>query len=137
MAQLHHKIKFNPNRCVKRYDGNNWLHVLMLTHILTMARVVGEVKVSETVWGLPGEKGASHMCKSSRVWFTPSRRFWTTRGSLEYSGRTLMSAGSAEIWARGNITVLRAKTLCVLRFLPAENGCLIAKTHLLDVCHLS
>ena len=69
-----------------------------LTQIRTMARIVLEVKVRVTVWGLPGKKGASHMCRSSRVRFTPSSRFCTTRGSSEYSGRTLMSLGSAEIW---------------------------------------
>lgn len=40
------------------------------------------------------------MCKSSLVWFTPSNRLETTLGSSEYSGRTLMSAGSAEIWEK-------------------------------------
>ena len=63
-----------------------------------MASVVGLVNVILTMWVWPGVKGASHMCRSSLVWLTPSRRLDTTRGSLLYSGSTLISAGSAEIW---------------------------------------
>ena len=37
------------------------------------------------------------MCRSSLVMLALSRRLVTTRGSPEYSGRTLMSAGSADI----------------------------------------
>ena len=41
---------------------------------------------------------------SSRVLFTPSIKFVTTRGSLPYSGRILISGGSALIYGQWEIT---------------------------------
>lgn len=37
--------------------------------------------------------GVSHICTSSLVILTSSKRLDITRGSLEYSGRILISAG--------------------------------------------
>ena len=84
------------NMCV--LEAGHVIRWLQLTQTRTSARETLLRRATLTRWAWPGEKGASHMCRSSCVRLTPSNRFATTRGSREYSGRILMSAGLAETW---------------------------------------
>ena len=46
--------------------------------------LVAWVNVIVIVWSVPGQKGASHICRASHVRLMPSKRFDTTRGSSVY-----------------------------------------------------